>query len=44
MLPASEVDLTKVKYDPGEIEGIFLNLYFLIGFVTDCEMKFILMF
>lgn len=21
MLPATEVDMTKVKYDPGEIEG-----------------------
>ncbi|XP_076919206.1 fatty acid amide hydrolase-like isoform X2 [Bidens hawaiensis] len=41
MLPANQVDLTKVKYDPGEIEAPNLNGLWLRIFVMLVEMPFI---
>ncbi|KAJ0437340.1 putative fatty acid amide hydrolase [Helianthus annuus] len=41
MLPANQVDLTKVKYDPGEIEAPNLSGLWLRIFVMFIEMPFI---
>ncbi|KAJ0700561.1 putative fatty acid amide hydrolase [Helianthus annuus] len=38
MLPATEVDLTTVKYDPGEIEAPYINGFWLKLFVKLVEM------